>query len=99
VLVEVPVDPQFVDRSADDAAHYSCRCDGPGPDSYCQCPSSMVCAAIVDDYSPGFPGSSGSYAGAYCVKPGYDHEAPLGAACDASSTDPATDCGNDRANP
>ncbi|HYO96805.1 MAG TPA: hypothetical protein VER33_19980 [Polyangiaceae bacterium] len=94
--VTVPVDPQFVYRSADKAAHYSCRCDGPAPGDYCRCPSSMVCVELVED----FPGPEPSpFAGSYCVKRGYDRDAPLGATCDASSTDPATDCGNDRANP
>ncbi|HYO96807.1 MAG TPA: hypothetical protein VER33_19990 [Polyangiaceae bacterium] len=98
VPVEVPVEPQFVDRPADEAAHYSCRCDGAGPGPYCECPSSMVCTALIWDLAPA-PDPSSPYAGAYCVKQGYDPEAPLGATCDGSSTDPATDCGNDRANP
>ncbi|HYO96808.1 MAG TPA: hypothetical protein VER33_19995 [Polyangiaceae bacterium] len=91
VPVEVPVEPQLMDRRAEIAAHYSCRCDGPSGGDYCSCPITMACVPLIE--------GGGEFGGSYCVKRGYDPQAPLGATCDADSADRATNCGNDRANP
>lgn len=91
VPVEVPVEPQLVNRPAKHAAHYSCRCDGPDGVDYCNCPITMACVPLIE--------GGGIFGGSYCVTRGYDPKAPLGATCDAKSEDPATDCGNGRANP
>jgi hypothetical protein len=68
VPVQVPVRPQLVARSPEDAVYCSCRCDGPDPTAaYCACPSGFECTKLVDDY-----GSAGgdSVAGSYCIKSG-----------------------------
>jgi hypothetical protein len=74
--VTVPVDPQLMERRADDSAICSCRCRGRDPsESYCVCPSGMECTPLVEE--SGIP-SSGAYVGSYCIPAGtrYDPRHP-----------------------
>jgi hypothetical protein len=67
--VTVPVDPQLVERRADQNAICSCRCDGPDASaSYCTCPEGMVCSRLVEEY--GIVGAGeGAYVGGHCIYP------------------------------
>lgn len=49
LAVTVPVEPQLVQRRAEDAAICSCRCDGPGPGELCACPGGMECVPLIDE--------------------------------------------------
>ncbi|HSC87667.1 MAG TPA: hypothetical protein VLC09_10370 [Polyangiaceae bacterium] len=63
--IAVPVDPQFAERTADDAVYCSCRCAGPDEGArYCSCPSGFQCVELVDDLGLG----KGQLAGSYCIK-------------------------------
>ena len=66
--VTVAVDPQLLERRADEHAICSCRCAGSDPsESYCDCPSDMECVALVPE--TGVPGE-GAYVGKYCIPRG-----------------------------
>lgn len=77
VAVTTKVEPQLVDRRADDVVTCSCRCDGPGPGNYCACPTGTECVPLIRPL--GLPGDA-ELAGSYCV--------PVGTAYDARSLDP-----------
>lgn len=69
--IHVPVQPQKVDRQANQAVYCSCRCAGPDPNAnYCECPSGFSCVELVDDIGLG----KGQLAGSYCVKNGTKYE-------------------------
>lgn len=73
--IQVPVDPQFTERSANDTVYCSCRCAGNDAAArYCQCPSGFSCEALIDDLGLG----KGQLAGSYCIKDGtkYDPSDP-----------------------
>jgi hypothetical protein len=87
--VTVPVAPQLVGRRATDAVTCSCQCAGSDPNAeYCTCGSNQVCLDV-------------SFGNSYCVKRDslFDPAEPPGPTCSKTSTDPSTDCGNDRRNP
>ena len=89
--LSVPAAPQLVQRRAADVVLCTCQCGGrPDPADNCTCPAGMVCSQV------GFGGAT-----SYCVRAGTEYEPtePPGPTCDKSSTDPATDCGNNRQNP
>jgi hypothetical protein len=97
--VAVPVAPQLVARQAADVVICSCRCAGNDATArYCTCPAGLTCSLLFPDLGIG----SEQLAGSYCMKAGTEYDrASLGSAteCTASSSDPATDCGNGRQNP
>jgi hypothetical protein len=70
-FVEVPVDPNDPNRSADDAVYCSCRCAGPDPGArYCDCPSGYSCTEIgALDIGRG----QEELAGSYCIKNGTEY--------------------------
>lgn len=83
--IQVPVDPQLIERRADDAVYCSCRCDGPDKNArYCECPSGYACVELVEDLDLGTGQGAGNLAGSYCIKDGtrYDATQGGGAACD-----------------
>lgn len=81
-----PVEPQLVDRKAEDAVYCSCRCAPPeGVEdnaTYCECPDKFECRPLVDDLGLG----KGQLAGSYCIKAGTDYDPgdPAVSECDAS---------------
>lgn len=86
--VQVPVDPQFEERTAASTVYCSCRCgppEGAEEDNarYCECPSGYECLPLVDDLDLG----KGQLAGKYCVQSGteYDRSDPPITACTGSS--------------
>lgn len=91
--ITVPVDPQLVERNADNTVYCSCRCDGPDPNArYCECPSGYECTELVREL--GLPGRA-QLAGSYCVKAGtvYNPRGPLNSqTCTADREQP--ECGN-----
>ena len=96
--IQVPVDPQLIERRAEDAVYCSCRCDGPDKNArYCECPSGYACVELVEDLDLGAGQGAGNLAGSYCIKDGtrYDATQSGGAACDRV----LGNCGNDGANP
>jgi hypothetical protein len=100
VAVSQPVPPQFVSRRAESTVTCSCHCAGPSTDvDYCTCPSGTECVALNEPL--GLPNEDPNLVGSFCIKTGtaYDRSAPNTLQCQAQSTDPATDCGNDRMNP
>ncbi|HEX6274805.1 MAG TPA: hypothetical protein VFZ53_17305, partial [Polyangiaceae bacterium] len=74
-FVDGPVDPQLVERRADDNAICSCRCDGPGPGPFCTCPEGMRCEPLIP--GAGVPGED-EYVGSFCINAGtrYDPTQP-----------------------
>jgi hypothetical protein len=81
--IQVPVDPQYVDRKAEDTVYCSCRCAGPDPSArYCACPSGFTCEPLVDDLGLG---EKGQLAGSYCIRDGtrYEASSPPTTACRA----------------
>lgn len=81
--IEVPVDPQFTERKAEDTVYCSCRCGGEGdPATTCDCPSNYDCEPLVDNLGIG----PAQLAGRYCVKKGtlWDPGNQAGVPCDAS---------------
>jgi hypothetical protein len=64
--VEVAVLAQLVARPPSLAVICSCRCFGPGPGPFCECPDGMACAASV----PERPGTDNESEGLYCVLDG-----------------------------
>jgi hypothetical protein len=74
--ITVPVSPQLIFRSTNDAVYCSCRCDGPDPAArYCECPSGFKCEELIREI--GVEGR-GQLVGSYCIKPGtaYDPTHP-----------------------
>jgi hypothetical protein len=69
IAVTVPVQPQFPDRLAVDAVLCSCRCAGPGSGPFCDCPSDMECASIIEDVGVSDPGLDPDL-GSYCIPRG-----------------------------
>jgi len=79
--IQVPVDPQYVDRRSEDTVYCSCRCAGPDRSArYCSCPSGFTCEPLVDDLGLG---EKGQLAGSYCIRDGTRYEA---------SSPPTTSC-------
>jgi|GEM_PF-969612 len=71
--IQVAVEPQWVDRKAEDTVYCSCRCAGPDPNArYCSCPSGFACEPLVDDLGLG---EKGQLAGSYCVRSGTEYQA------------------------
>jgi len=91
--ISVPVNPQLLERSANDAVYCSCRCDGPDDKArYCECPSGYACVELIEDLNLG----SSQLAGSYCIKEGTTYNAQSrNTACNAASQN----CGNDGKNP
>jgi hypothetical protein len=90
--VTVEVEPQLVDRPAAKTVFCTCGCSGTDPNAaYCSCPSGMQCEIL-------FPGTATS---GLCVRldAKYDRAHVSDKVCSRMSTDPTTDCGNDRRNP
>lgn len=89
--VSVAVDPQLVDRQAEDTVYCSCRCDGPDKSAhYCTCPEGFSCTPLLPDL--GF--HQEQLVGSYCLKDATQYApATQGASC--SST--AGNCPSDRA--
>jgi hypothetical protein len=74
--ITVPVSPQLIFRSTNDAVYCSCRCAGPDPAArYCECPSGFECEELIREI--GVEGR-GQLVGSYCIKPGtaYDPTHP-----------------------
>jgi hypothetical protein len=61
--VEVPVEPQLVERPPEVVSFCSCRCSGPGPGPFCTCPDNMECSVVFPYLGP----ESASEAGSYCA--------------------------------
>lgn len=82
-VVTVPVDPQLIDRRADDAVYCSCRCNGPDKNArYCTCPSGYSCTKLTPDLGLG----GDQLAGSYCVRSGTQYDpiqTHLGDVCNA----------------
>jgi len=79
--IQVPVDPQFATRKAEDTVYCSCRCAGPDRSArYCSCPSGFDCEPLVDDLGLG---EKGQLAGSYCIRANTKYEA---------SSPPTTTC-------
>ena len=96
--IVVPVDPQLVDRRAEDSVYCSCRCDGPDSNArYCECPSGYACVELVEDLQLDTGQGAGNLAGSYCIKDGtrYDQTQRGGSSCDRG----IANCGNDGDNP
>jgi hypothetical protein len=78
------VEPQLLQRRADDAVYCSCRCDGPDSQArYCECPSGFSCTPVLPKLGLGQDELSGSY----CVREGtvYDRDGiRFNEVCDAS---------------
>jgi len=91
LAVTTPVQPQLIGRLASSASVCSCRCDGPGPGDFCECPSDMECAPLMGDL--GLPGSD-ALAGSYCIPRGTAYD-PATAFADRCSMDVAN-CGDPR---
>jgi hypothetical protein len=71
--IQVPVEPQYMDRRAEDTVYCSCRCAGPDPSArYCSCPSGFTCEPLVDDLGLG---EKGQLAGSYCIRNDTRYEA------------------------
>lgn len=69
--VGVSVQPQLLDRRADDAVYCSCRCDGPDPKArYCECPNGFRCSPVVPDFSLG----GAQLPGSYCLREGSEYD-------------------------
>ena len=94
VIREV-VNPQLVDRQADDAVYCSCRCAGPDANArYCECPDGYTCSNLVRDLGLG----RGQLTGSYCIKQGTEFDRRTGRTgpeCNANTTN----CGNSGQNP
>lgn len=91
LTVTTPVFPQLLDRAAASTVVCSCRCNGPEPGDFCQCPSDMECRPLIGDL-----GLSGSdvLAGSYCIPRGTVYN-PTDAFFDRCNTDLAN-CGDPR---
>jgi len=96
--ITVPVEPQLVERNAENTVYCSCRCKGPDPNArYCECPSGYECSELVREL--GLPGRA-QLAGSYCVKAGtvYNPRGTLNPdTCNAERKQPG--CGADGKNP
>ena len=81
--VQVPVEPQLQGRQAEASSICSCRCDGPGPGPFCECPESMSCEPVFQDF--GFDGQV-DVAGSYCIPKGTEFDSTQlgGPVCDWS---------------
>lgn len=93
VTVEVP--PQLVERRAEVSVYCSCACAGTDSSKeYCTCPSNMRCEQIV-------VGGSRITDTGFCVRlDSPDRTSTISTVtCSRSSSDPITDCGNNRQNP
>jgi hypothetical protein len=98
--IRVPVEPQLVERNADNTVYCSCRCKGPDPNArYCECPSGYECSELVREL--GLPGRA-QLAGSYCVKAGTVYNPRGGGSadvCNVESTSEQPGCGPVGKNP
>lgn len=61
------VEPQLLQRRADDTVYCSCRCDGADAQArYCECPSGFSCEPVLPKLGLGQEELSGSY----CIREG-----------------------------
>ena len=73
--VKVAVDPQLLDRRAEDTVYCSCRCGGQDKSAkYCTCPSGYSCSSLVPDLGLGRE----QLAGSYCIKNGTQYNGNTG---------------------
>jgi hypothetical protein len=64
--IRATVEPQLIERRANDTVYCSCRCAGPDKKSkYCECPSGFSCELLND-----VPLGASQLEGSYCVKNG-----------------------------
>ena len=83
------IQPQCLDRSANDSVYCSCRCadiNGQKPsngETFCTCPDAYTCTRLVTSIGQGNEGLTGSY----CIKKGTDYDPTT--ACTTGSCDPA----------
>jgi hypothetical protein len=66
-VVLVDVRPQLTERQADIAVGCSCRCDGPDPGPFCECPEGMRCEPLIGTVD--LPADA-SIVGSYCIRSG-----------------------------
>jgi hypothetical protein len=65
--VSAPVQPQLLERRAQDSVYCSCRCAGPDPSArYCECPSGFSCSEVIPSLTLG----RAQLPGSYCIKSG-----------------------------
>ena len=88
------VDPQCLDRTADNAVYCSCRCAniaGQTDDGavYCKCPGGFACTQLVATISAT---GSQELTGAYCIKSGTEYNADN--VCSATCSAALGNCGN-----
>jgi hypothetical protein len=91
--ITVPVEPQLVERNADNTVYCSCRCKGPDPNArYCECPSGYECSELVREL--GLPGRA-QLAGSYCVKAGTVYNPRIAGNADTCDAErPQPECGD-----
>ena len=72
--VATAVEPQLVDRRAEDTVTCSCRCDGPaGTGDFCSCPNGFECVPMIEFAgvtTTRQDGGFGHLVGSYCIKAG-----------------------------
>jgi hypothetical protein len=87
------VQPQCIDRTADNAVYCSCRCadingDTPSDQTFCKCPDGFACTPLVTSIGQGNEGLTGSY----CIKDNTDYNKDT--SCNQGDCDPvAKNCG------
>jgi len=91
--IQSQVQPQCLDRRADQAVYCSCRCanlEGKTDDGavYCKCPDGFSCTQLYSSIGQGNQGLTG----AYCIKSGSDYNA--NAVCAATCTATSNGSGN-----
>jgi len=95
--ITVAVDPQLIERNANDTVYCSCRCKGPDANArYCECPSGYECTELVREL--GLPGRA-QLAGSYCVKSGTVYNPTTGSAETCDPVAQQDGCGADGKNP
>ena len=97
-VVNVAVDPQLLDRRAEDTVYCSCRCNGPDKSAnYCTCPSGYSCSPLVPDLGFG----QAELVGSYCMKNGtqYGGTTPAAACSFAAGNCPSDQAPKKTRNP
>jgi hypothetical protein len=89
------VQPQCLDRRADQAVYCSCRCanlDGKTDDGrvYCTCPDGFSCTQLYSSIGQGNEGLTG----AYCIKSGSDYNANSVCSATCTATGGSGNCGS-----
>jgi hypothetical protein len=90
------IQPQCLDRRADQAVYCSCRCanlNGKTDDGavYCKCPDGFSCTQL---YSSIGGGANEGLTGAYCIKSGSDYNADSVCAATCTATGGSGNCGS-----